>query len=136
MHASFVLFNGILQLEKNAGLDVIRTFFHQVFNLNFISPDIFLTGISDFRIFGQSFINKNCPSSRTSNDIDMKLGQVTKLDKRNTSTSKNVDNNVMLATCDLIVIFLTYNRFGAIGKPDWGCMVCKTYIFINSNFLS
>ena len=33
--------------------------------------------------------NKNCHNSRTSNDVDMKLEPVTKLDKRNTTTSKN-----------------------------------------------
>ena len=39
-------------------------------------------GISDFRISGQSFIKENCHNSRTSDDIDMKLGPVTKLDKK------------------------------------------------------
>ena len=33
----------------------------------------------DFRISDQSLINKNVSNSRTSNDIDMKLGQVTNL---------------------------------------------------------
>ena len=46
------------------------------------------TGISDFRISGQSLIKGNCHNSRTSDDIDMKLGPVTKLDKRNKTTSK------------------------------------------------
>ena len=45
-------------------------------------------GISDFWISGQSLIKRNCPNSRTSDDIDMKLGPVTKLDKRNKITSK------------------------------------------------
>ena len=36
----------------------------------------------------------------------------------------------------VIVIFQIYDQFGAIRKPDSGCIVCKTYIFINSNFLS
>ena len=36
-------------------------------------------GISDFQISGQSLINKNCHNSRSSNDIDIKLGQVIKL---------------------------------------------------------
>ena len=66
----------------------------------------------------------------------MKLGPVTKLDKRNTATSKKIDDNVMSANCDAIVIFLIYGQFGAIRKPDSGRMVCKTYIFINSNLLS
>ena len=33
-------------------------------------------GISDFRISGKSFIKENCHNSRTSDDIDMKLGPV------------------------------------------------------------
>ena len=42
--------------------------------------------IFKFQIFGQSLMNKNCDNSRTSNDIDLKLGPVTKCDKRNTIT--------------------------------------------------
>ena len=47
-------------------------------------------GIYDFPISGQSFIKENCHNSRTRNDIDMKLGPVTKLDKRNTRTLKKL----------------------------------------------
>ena len=32
-------------------------------------------GISDFRNSGQSLIKENCHNSKTSDDIDMKLGQ-------------------------------------------------------------
>ena len=39
--------------------------------------------ISNFRISGKSLIKENCHNSRTSDDIDMKLEQVTKLDKEN-----------------------------------------------------
>ena len=39
-----------------------------------------------FQISGQFLINENCDNSRTSNVTDMKLGPVTKLDKRNTKT--------------------------------------------------
>ena len=35
--------------------------------------------------------------------------------------------------CDVIVIFSIYDQFGAIRKPDSERIVCKTYIFINSN---
>ena len=42
----------------------------------------------------------------------------------------------MSANCDIIVIFPISGQFGAIRKPDSGRMVCKTYIFINSNLLS
>ena len=44
--------------------------------------------IFDFQISGQSLINENCYDSQTSNDIDMKLGPVTKLDRRNMASSK------------------------------------------------
>ena len=66
----------------------------------------------------------------------MKLGSVTKLDKRNTTVSKKIDDDVMLANCEVIVFFPIYVQFAAIRKPDFGRMVYKTYIFINSNFLS
>ena len=66
----------------------------------------------------------------------MKLGPVTKRDKRNKALSKKYDHNVTSTNCDVIVIFPIYGQFGAIRKPDSGCMICKTYIFINSNFLS
>ena len=42
----------------------------------------------------------------------------------------------MLANCDVIVIFSIYGQFGATRKPDSGCIVCKTYIFVESNLLS
>ena len=48
------------------------------------------TGYFRFRISGQSFIKENCHNSRVSADIDMKLGPVTKRDKRNKATSKKV----------------------------------------------
>ena len=37
---------------------------------------------------------------------------------------------------DVIDIFPIYSQFGAIQKLDSGHIVCKTYIFINSNLLS
>ena len=42
--------------------------------------------ISDFRISGESFINEICHNSRISIDNNIKLGPVTKLDKKNTAT--------------------------------------------------
>ena len=66
----------------------------------------------------------------------MKLGSVTKLDKRNKTTSKKFDDDVMPANFDVIVIFPIYSQFGAIRKPDFGCIVCKTYILIKSDLLS
>ena len=66
----------------------------------------------------------------------MKLGQVIKVDKRNKATSKKFADNVRSTNCDLIVNFPIYGQFGASRKPDSGRIVCKTYIFINSNLLS
>ena len=66
----------------------------------------------------------------------MKLGQVTKLDKRNKKTTKNIDDDLMSVTCDVIVFFPIYGQFGAIRKPDSGRIACKIYIFIISNLLS
>ena len=65
----------------------------------------------------------------------MKLGPVTKRDKRNKKRQKN-DDDVMSENCDVIAIFLIYRQFGAIRKPDFGRIVCKTYILINSKLLS
>ena len=66
----------------------------------------------------------------------MKLGPVTKLDKRNKTTSNKFDDDVISKNYDVIGIFLIYGQFGAIWKTDSGCIVCKTYIFINSNLYS
>ena len=93
-------------------------------------------GICDFRISGKSFINKNCHNSRTSLNIDMKLGLVTKLDKKNTATLKKINNDVMSVNCDVIVFFPILDQFATIRKPDSGRMVYKTYFFINNNLLS
>ena len=46
--------------------------------------------------------------SRTSDGIDMKLGPVTKLDQRNTSTSKKFDDDVMSASYGVIINFPIY----------------------------
>ena len=42
----------------------------------------------------------------------------------------------MSANCDVIVIFPIYGKFGAIQKPDFARIVCKTFILINSNLSS
>ena len=52
-----------------------------------------------FRISGQSLIKENCHNCRISDDIDMTLGPVTKLDKRNKATSKKFDDDAMSANC-------------------------------------
>ena len=68
----------------------------------------------------------------------MKLGPITKPDKKNKRQKKltsfyQTDNNVILPNCAVIVIFPLYCQFGTIRKLNSGCIVCKTYIFINSN---
>ena len=62
------------------------------------SPDVGQNsdgGISDFRISGQFLIKENCHNYITSDDIDMKLGAVNKLYKRNKTTSKKL----MMTSC-------------------------------------
>ena len=62
----------------------------------------------------------------------MKLRPITKLDKQNMATTKKM----MMTSCRQIGMSLSFFPFGAIRKPDSGRMICKIYIFINSNFLS
>ena len=81
-------------------------------------------GISDFRISGQFLNKKNCHNSRTSDYIDIKLGPITKIDKKNKKTSKKFDVDVMSENYDVIVIFRIFGQFGAIWRPDSGHRVC------------
>ena len=60
----------------------------------------------------------------------MKLGSVTKFDKRNKKTSKIFEDDFMSENCDVIVNFSIFDQFGAIRKPDSGRTVYKTYAFI------
>ena len=92
-------------------------------------------GIFDFHISGQFLIKENCHNSRTSDDIDIKLGPVTKLDKRNKTTSKIFEDDVTSKDCDVIVIFGIFDQFGAVRRPDSGHKVCKSYFSINSNLM-
>ena len=79
------------------------------------------SSVSDFQISSQSVIDKIYHNSRTNKNINLKLGPVTKIDKRNTAI--------------LIVIFLIYIQFEAMRKQDSGRMVGENYIFINNNFV-
>ena len=94
-------------------------------------------GIFDFQISGQSLIKEDgdCYNSRTSDDTDMKLTPVTKLNKTNNTTSKKMDDDVMSESCDVIVIFLIFGQFGAFWRLDSGGRVCRSYVFSNSNIL-
>ena len=102
------------------------------------SPDIGQNsdrGIYNFWISGQFCIIKNFDNSIANHDIDMKLGPAIKLDKKNTATSKTFDNYIILVNSDAIVFFSIYGQFAVIQKLDSRCMVYKTYIFNNNNFL-
>ena len=65
----------------------------------------------------------------------MKLRPVTKIDKRNKTTSKKIDDDFMSENCDAIVIIRIFGQFGAVQRPDSGHKVCKSYFSINSNLL-
>lgn len=70
------------------------------------------TSTGEFLIFGflfRSFINKNWHNSRTGNDTDMQHLPLTKLNKRNMSTSKKFDDYVLPADYNIIVIKLICN---------------------------
>ena len=60
----------------------------------------------------------------------MKLGMVTKINKKNKITSKKVDDDVMWENSDIIVIFAIYGKSEEIWKPDSRRIACKTYILI------
>ena len=55
----------------------------------------------------------------------MNLGPVTKLNKRNRTTSKKFDDDVMSENSD--VIFRSFGQFGAVRWPDSGHRVCKSF---------
>ena len=76
-------------------------------NLVSITRPVSDRGISDFRISGQSLIKENCHNSRTSDNIDMKLGPVIKIDKRNRTTSKKLT----MKSCQKIVMSLSFSGF-------------------------
>ena len=91
-----------------------------------------MPGISDFQISVEYLIKENCHNSKTNYDIDLKLGQMTKLDKRNKTMSKKFEDDVMAPNCDVIVIFPSFGQFGAIRKPHSGRMDCKTLYLANT----
>ena len=66
----------------------------------------------------------------------MKLGSITKLNKRNKTMSKKFEYDVISKKCEVNAIFIIYDQSGAIWKPRSALIVCKTYIFINGNLLS
>ena len=64
----------------------------------------------------------------------MKLGPVTKLDKKNKTTSKEFYNDVISRNCDVIAIFPLYGQFGAIQKPDSGRITVKLMFSLTITF--
>ena len=78
-------------------------------------------------ISGQSLIKVFCHKTRTSDDTDINLGPVTKLNKRKKTTSKNV----MSANHDVIIVFPIYCQLGAIRKLDSGRIVCDLLSYKN-----
>ena len=62
----------------------------------------------------------------------MKLGSVTKLNKKNKKKSKKLK---MTSCRHILAIFLIYGKSGAIWNPDSGHIICKNYLFINSILL-
>ena len=54
----------------------------------------------------------------------MELAPISKLDKKNTATSKNFDDDVMSVNCDVIVIFRFMVNLEQTGSriPDAGCV--------------
>ena len=88
------------------------------------SPDIEQNSancISNFQISGQSLLKAAILESR--DDIDIRLGPVTKLDKSNKTTSKKMTmtschDDVISTNCN-VIIFPVYGQFGAIQKPGF-----------------
>ena len=91
------------------------------------SPDIEKNsngGVFDIRISDQCLKKVNCHNSRTCDDIDMKLGPVSKLEKKNKTTSREFDDDVMSANCEDIFIFSIYCQFGALQNLISRHIVC------------
>ena len=95
----------------------------------------FRWGYFQFLDFRSIPYKRNCHNFRTSDVADMKLGPVTKLDKRNKSTSKNLT----MTSCQKIVTslaFFIYVQPGTVWKPDSGNRVCKNCSLIVTFYLT
>ena len=66
----------------------------------------------------------------------MKLGPVTKSDKRNKTMSKKFNDDIKPENYGVIVIFSIYGQYRDTWKPDSGRLFYNTYIFINSKIFS
>ena len=65
----------------------------------------------------------------------MKLGPVSKLDKRNKTMAKLFDDDVMSKIMTPLSCFWIFGQFGAIPRSDSRHRNCKRYVFSNSNLL-
>ena len=102
-------------------------------------PDIRLNSdgsISNFRISGQSLIKENCHNSRTSYYIDMKLAAVARLDKKNKTKSKKVWRRRYFGKLWRHCHFWIFGQIGLARSSHSGHIVCKIYVFSNSNLSS
>ena len=81
-------------------------------------PSLQILGkISNFWIYGQFFVNENCHNCRTSHDIDIESRPVSKIDKRNTVTSKKLT----MMSCWQIVTSLFFSGLWPIcSHPETG----------------
>ena len=73
--------------------------------------------ISGFLV--KSLTNKNCPNSKTSNNIDMKLGPVTNLVKKIQQRQKNLTMTSCWQMMTSLSLFQIYGQFGVIRKPNF-----------------
>ena len=119
-----------VRLETGLGLGSGWFFFRSFFFPRTVSRywAKFRWGIYDFQISGQSLIKEKCRNYRNSDDIDMKIGPVTKLVKKNKTRLKKFADDIMLEYCDVIVIFPIYGQLGDIRKTDSGRIVWKTFL--------
>ena len=76
-----------------------------------------VVSISGFPV--KSFINKNCPNSKTSNNIDMKLGPVTKLVKKIQQRQKSLTMTSCWQMMTSLSLFQVYGQFGVIRNPNF-----------------
>ena len=78
-------------------------------------------------------MKENCHNSRTSDDIDIKLGPVNNFGKRNKTSKKCT----MTSYRQIVAWFPIYGKMKAsFRKPVSGRIVFKTYILSNTNFVS
>ena len=70
--------------------------------------------ISDYQISGQIPYKLKLSHNFRTSDIHMKLEPLTKLEKRNMATSKNIYNDVVLTNYDVIIILAIDGQFVAI----------------------